>query len=283
MKMLRIDQMSGFVQLKGASFITKAVLGATSVWLASGILASVPAQAMTLVDSELILSVDVSGSVDSSEFNLQRQGYVNALLNPTVQNRITSLPNGLAVAVSYWSSDNLQNLAVPWTLLRNATDATNFANLITATTRPFSGLTAIGNAISYAQTQLLTNDFDGNRLIIDISGDGRSNDGISVTTARDAAVAAGITINGLPILTDDSTLDTYYLSNVIGGPGAFVVSANTFSDFDAAVAQKIGREITPGPAVPTPALLPALLGMGAAALRKRKGEAAEAEQEAVKS
>jgi hypothetical protein len=269
MKILKNAHTPGFVQLKGLSFVAKTILGATSVLLASGVLASAPVQAMTLVDSELMLAVDVSSSVNDSEFNLQRQGYVNAFLNPTVQSKIASLPNGLAVALSYWSSAGSQNLATPWTLLRSAADATSFANLIGATTRPFSGSTAIGSAISYAQNQLLTNDFDGDRLIIDVSGDGESNSGISVTTARDAAVAAGITINGLPILTNSSTLGTYYLNNVIGGAGSFLIPASTFNDFDAAVTQKIGREITPGPSVPTPAMLPALLGMGVA------GEAAE--------
>lgn len=110
--------------------------------------------------------------------------------------------------------------------------------------------------------------------MIDVSGDGQNNTGIGPSTTRDATVAKGIVINGLPI--GGSSLESYYQNNVQGGKGSFTLLANSFSDFDSAVQTKLFREIstgTGGPAeVPTPALLPGLIGMGVAALRKRKGE-----------
>ena len=250
--------------------LAKIALGVASSAVALGLLSPSATHALTLVDTELILSIDVSGSVSTNEFNLQKQGYVSAFSDPTTRNKIKSLPSGLAAALSYWASPNEQNLAVPWTLLNSDASIDSFRSAVSASSRPFSGSTAIGNAISFAQNQLLNNDFKGNRLVIDVSGDGESNAGTPVTAARNAAVAAGITINGLPI--GDQALANYYQNNVIGGPGAFLVPANSFNDFNSAVSQKIGREVVPNP-IPTPALLPGLIGLGLGVLRKRKAEA----------
>lgn len=126
------------------SFISKqAILGASAV-LAVGVFTPSASYAMTMVDTELYLSVDTSGSVSSSEFDLQRQGYANSFLSPAIQNLIASTPNGIAAALGYWSSSNQQVTAVPFTLIKTATDATDFATLISNTTRPFSGGTSIG-------------------------------------------------------------------------------------------------------------------------------------------
>jgi hypothetical protein len=229
-----------------------------------------------LVDTELFLSIDVSGSVDTSEFDLQKTGYVNAFKDSTIQNQIASLPNGLAVALGYWASANQQNVAVAWTLLKTATDATNFANQIAATNRPFSGGTEPDGAINFAANQLLTNAFDGKK-IIDVSGDGAGN-ATSTLAARNSAFAQGITINGLPIL-GESGLQAFYQNNIVTSNG-FLIAANNFGDFDAAVRKKIGQEVTNPDPIPTPALLPGLIGLGLGVLRKRKAEAAESAHEA---
>jgi hypothetical protein len=251
------------------------VLSTLSAKLAVGTIATVAAigvlsekvSALTLVDTELFLSIDVSGSIDTSEFNLQKQGYVNAFNDSAIQAQISSLPKGLAVALGYWSSANQQNVAVNWRLLRNAADATNFANLINATTRPFDDNTAPGNAIQYAANQLLNNDYDGKK-IIDVSGDGEANTGIDTLGARNAAAAQGITINGLPI--GNAGLQAFYQNNIVTSDG-FLVAANDFNDFDVAIRRKIQREIT-GDAVPTPALIPGLIGLGIGAWRKRRNQ-----------
>jgi hypothetical protein len=250
-----------------SSLPTKLTLGTIGAIASLGVLCP-EAFALTLVDSELFLSVDVSGSVDTTEFALQRTGYVNAFQDPTIHSQIASLPNGLAVALGYWSSNNQQNVAVPWTLLTNATQSNAFAALIAAAPRPYSGSTAPGNAIQFAANQLLTNDYAGKK-IIDVSGDGAANGGINTLAARDAAALQGITINGLPILGEGG-LQAFYQNNIVTTDG-FLIASNDFGDFDAAVKRKIGKEIDN--TVPTPALIPGLIGLGAAAWRKRRNAA----------
>lgn len=251
-------------------FSKKAFLGVSSALLAVGILTPSAANAATFVDTELFLSVDVSGSVNFNEFNLQKQGYANAFLDADVQNLITSSQNGIAVALGYWSDSSQQNTAVPFTLLKTAADANAFSALISATTRPFSSSTGIGSAIDYAANELLTNDFDGTRLVIDLSGDGTNNVGVAPSTARDAALANGITtINGLPI--GDAGLLSYFENNVQGGADSFSILANDFASVDAAVKQKLFQEISNNPTdVPEPGILLGLVGMSAAGLSLKK-------------
>ncbi len=258
--------------MKLSSLATQLTLGTIGAIASLGVFCP-EAFALTIVDSELFLSVDVSGSVSLAEFNLQKTGYVSAFQDPTIHTQIASLPNGLAVALGYWSSGNNQNVAVPWTLITNATQSNAFATLIANTTRPFSGGTEPDRAIQFAANQLLTNNFEG-RKIIDVSGDGAGN-AASTLAARNAAFAQGITINGLPI--GGAGINTFYQNNVVTTNG-FLIAANDFGDFDAAVRQKIGREIIDpnNPAIPTPALLPGLIGLGATAWRKRR-KAATAE------
>jgi Protein of unknown function (DUF1194) len=251
-------------------------LGTASAVLTLGVLSPSASFAATIVGTELVLSVDVSGSVSSDEFNLQRQGYVNAFRNSDIQNKITVLPGGIAATLSYWASSAVQS--VPWTRITNAAEANAFADALAAAARPFGGGTDIDNAINYASSLIATNDFEGNRKVIDVSGDGVNSGSIaSLQTARNNTVNAGITINGLAILNDVSNLDTYYANNVIGGPGAFVIAANNFLDFENAVTQKIGREITPDP-VPEPFTILGSLaagGIGVALRRKQKQQEKE--------
>lgn len=205
---------------------------------------------------ELALLVDVSGSVDANEYSLQKTGYVNAFNDATIQAAIAGLTGGIAVTYIEWSSSNEQSTRVGWTHITDATSSGNFATTLSGVTRAFSGLTAPGSAINFANPLFDNNGFEGGRLVIDVSGDGEENDGASTAAARNAAVADGITINGLAI--GGTGLAAWYSANIAGGANSFVIAANDFAAFDAAVKSKIGREIV---TVPEPATM-ALLGLG---------------------
>lgn len=232
------------------------------------------AEAQTAVDVELALLVDISGSVDANEFSLQKTGYVNAFSNAALQNAILAGPLGqIAVTLIYWSGATQQYVGVGWTLINSVASANAFAQAINLTTRPSPyNLTAIGSAISYGVGSFTANGYTGTRRVIDVSGDGTNNDGVAVTTARNAAVAAGFIINGIAI--GGASLLTYYQDNVIGGPGSFALRAADFDTFGAAIEDKLIREIQDPTVVPEPAtmvlLATGLLGMGAVQYRRRR-------------
>lgn len=221
---------------------------------------------------ELVLLVDVSGSVDNTEYNLQKTGYANAFKNASIHTAIAGVTGGIAVTYIEWSSAAQQSIEVGWTVLTNAAEATAFGNSIAASTRNFSGSTAPGSAITFGANSLFGNSIDSLRQVIDVSGDGSQNDGTNTLAARNAALAAGIdTINGLAILGSEAGLATWYQNNIVGGTNAFLEVANDFGDFERAVIAKIGREIRDVPEPATLALLGvALAGMAAASRRQRK-------------
>jgi hypothetical protein len=206
---------------------------------------AVPAAAQTAVDLQLVLAVDASGSVDQYRFDLQKRGYVAAFRHARVLQAIRSGPNqSIAVTMVQWTGPMMQVHVVGWTLVGDEETAAAFAAAIERAPRQlFGGGTSISGAIDYAAALFPRSPFRGARRVIDISGDGSNNRGRSVEQARDEAVAAGIGINGLPILALEPDLDRYYYDSVIGGPGAFVVAAQTYETFADAILKKLITEI----------------------------------------
>ena len=204
---------------------------------------SPPAQSNVSV--ALVLAVDCSFSVSNDRFELQKQGYAAAFRNPQVLNAIRSLgTQSIAVTMFQWTGPLLHVVVADWTLVKDPASAGAFADTLAAAPRQlFRGGTSISGAIDYARVLLARSPFHGARRIIDVSGDGSNNSGRPVTAARDEAVADGIGINGLPILTVELDLDAYYRDNVIGGPGAFMVPAANYDNFADAVLKKLINEI----------------------------------------
>lgn len=211
------------------------------------------AQAKRAVDLELALAVDVSGSIDPHEAEFQRNGYIAAFRHPQVIRAITNgILGRIAVAYYEWAGFGHMRVIVGWTVIDDADSARAFADALTVNPPQTARRTAIADAINFAVPFFKENDIEGTRRVVDISGDGPNNWGGRVTAARDAAVAAGVTINGLPIINDRPSpfgwrtmrnLDLYYRDCVIGGPGAFIVVANSFQDFARAVRKKLILEI----------------------------------------
>ena len=197
------------------------------------------------VDLQLVLAVDVSGSVNQTRFELQRQGYAAAFRHPRVLRAIQSgSTQSIAVTMTQWTGPNLNIQVLPWTLIRDAASANAFADAIERAPRQlYSGGTSISGAIDFAAMLMPGGPYRGFKRVIDVSGDGSNNRGRQVELARDDAVRAGITINGLPILSLEPYLDRYYFDRVIGGPGAFMIPAESYDTFADAVLKKLIMEI----------------------------------------
>jgi hypothetical protein len=208
------------------------------------------------VDLLLVLAADVSRSTDDDEFNLQRKGYANAITDPEVLSAIIGgKHHAIAVTFVEWSGDREQQVVVDWTVIHDGEAAAAMASAIMAAPRSFVGRTAAGAAIDFAVQRLHASPADSERRIIDISGDGTTNSGRPVTEARDEAVAAGITINGLAIINNRASpgyafhtnppggLPKYFRDNVIGGPGAFLIVVQDFHSFADAITRKLITEI----------------------------------------
>lgn len=235
------------------------------------ILAPQPANAVP-VAIELSLLIDVSGSVDATEYNLQKTGYVNAFNSASIQALIAAAPGGVAVNFIQWSGAAQQQQSVGWTLLTNAAQASAFATAISVISRPFSANTAPGSAINFAVPLFTSNGFEGTKKIIDVSGDGAANEGADTATARNNALAAGINqINGLPILGEAGLL-AFYQNNIQGGTGSFTLPAASFADFETAIHNKLTLELGGVVPVPPSAILMGLGGLGfiGSAWRRRR-------------
>jgi hypothetical protein len=208
------------------------------------------------VDLRLVLAADVSRSIDDGEFELQRQGYAAAFRDPRLLRAIKSGAIGrIAVCYVEWSGTTAQRMMVNWTVIGDEESAAYFAGAILAEPRPFAERTAIGAALQFSIAQFETSGHESQRRTVDVSGDGTNTNGIEPAVVRDLAVADGITINGLVILSPEPMpwnpmhthppggLDNYYRQNVAGGPGAFVVVIDDFNTFGYAMANKLIREI----------------------------------------
>ena len=222
-----------------------------------------PVLAAEHVDLLLVLSSDVSRSVDHPKFLLQREGYAAAISDPLVMEAIKSGPHQrIAVCFVEWSGFGAQKLVIDWTMIDSPGAARKFGDQLLELPRAFADRTSISGGIEFATTQLERAPFEGSRRTIDVSGDGTNNAGRDVKLARDETIAKGIVINGLVILSDRPVpwnaehtnppggLEKYYQDNVIGGPGAFVLVAENFNSFGRAIIKQLIAEIALHSAAP---------------------------------
>lgn len=205
------------------------------------------------VDIELVLAIDVSGSIDPTEAKLQRQGYVAALTHPRIIEVITrGFLGRIAVTYFEWAGADYRRPIANWAAIEDRASAQAFVDSLTEAEISIGRRTSISGAIRFAIPLFKDNGYEGTRRVIDISGDGANNSGVLVNLARDVAVDEGITINGLPIVNDRPNrfgfpqlkdLDEYYIHCVVGGTGAFIVVAHGFDAFAEAIRRKLILEI----------------------------------------
>ncbi|MCX7312394.1 MAG: DUF1194 domain-containing protein [Alphaproteobacteria bacterium] len=220
------------------------------------LLAPPVARAAEQVDLLLVFSADVSRSIDQPKFQLQREGYAAAVSDKRVLEAITAGRNKrIAVAFVEWSGVSSQKLLIDWTLIDGADSARKFGDQLIELPRSFAERTSISGGIDFAMDVLKRSPYEAPRRTIDVSGDGTNNSGRDVGLSRDEAVASGVTINGLVILSDrpmawnpehtnpPGGLAHYYRANVVGGPGAFVIVAEDFNSFGQAIVKKLIAEI----------------------------------------
>jgi len=215
-------------------------------WLAA-------AAAPTEVDVALVIAVDVSESMDRGELAVQRAGYVAAFTHPELLRAVRAGRTG-RIAVTYveWAATVRRGTVVPWQVIDGDAAAERFAAAIAAhPSGSFRG-TSISAALAYGAEALDSSGLAAARRVIDVSGDGPNNIGGLVTRARDAVVAGGIIVNGLPILIRPSPsyppMDAYYAACVIGGPGAFVMPVRRVSELAEAIRRKLVMEVSGLPA-----------------------------------
>ncbi|WP_428415075.1 DUF1194 domain-containing protein [Pararhizobium sp.] len=209
------------------------------------------------VDVALVLAVDMSGSMDIEEAQVQRMGYVDALRHPDFINAVTAGLNG-RIAISYfeWAGSVNETSVIGWQVIDDAQDAASLAEHLASRPVFTRRGTSISNAITFASKLMAASPYDAMRRVVDISGDGPNNLGPPVNPARDAAIESGIIINGLAILIRPSggpvSLDRYYADCVVGGPGSFVLPVHQPEDFAVAIRQKLVLEVSQArlPAIP---------------------------------
>jgi hypothetical protein len=211
-----------------------------------------PADESKRVDVELILAVDVSYSMDMDELAVQREGYALAVTSSEFLQAIKTGPTG-RVAVTYfeWAAAHDQKVIIPWRIIDGPESAGAVAEEILKAPLRRASRTSISGAMNFSMGLFAENPYRGLRRVIDISGDGPNNNGEPVTVARDAALAKGVVINGLPFMVkepsastmDIENLDVYYEDCVIGGPGSFVVPIQGRDKFKEAIRTKLVMEV----------------------------------------
>jgi hypothetical protein len=224
--------------------------------VAAAIMVPAAARAAEDVDLLLVLAVDVSRSIDATKFQLQREGYAAAVADPHVLDAIRTGRTGrIGLTFVEWSGVGAQKVVIDWTTIGDADSAKGFGDRLLEAPRSFADRTSISGAIEFAMGQLDKAPYEAARRTVDVSGDGTNNAGRDVAMLRDEAVAKGITINGLVILSDnpmswnpDHTnppggLANYYRNNVVGGPSAFVMVAENFNSFGQAIIKKMIAEV----------------------------------------
>jgi hypothetical protein len=218
------------------------------------------ARAAEQVDLLLVLASDVSRSVDTRKFQLQREGYAAALSNPRVVEAIRSGPHGkIAICFVEWSGATSQKLVIDWTIVSDAASARRIGDQMLELPRSFADRTSISAGLEFSMSLLERAPFEATRRTIDVSGDGTNNSGRDINSARDEVLAKGVTINGLVILSETPLpwnpehtnppggLDGYYRNNVIGGASAFVMVAENHNSFGQAIVKKMIAEIAFNP------------------------------------
>ncbi len=197
------------------------------------------------MELHLVLAIDVSASVNDDEFNLQRQGTAQALREPTVMAAIDRAPGGIAIAVVQWSSITRQALGLDWVSLHSSEDALTYANTIEAMPRRIpGGGTMIHSGLDFAGRMLEAAPGFARRRVIDLSGNGQSDDLERMLEARDRLAKEGVVINALAIEEHHDDLTSYFHQHLISGPNAFVITAEEFENFAEAMHIKLLREIS---------------------------------------
>lgn len=226
----------GLARIRSALWLALIVLGCGTLR---------PAMAQDVFELHLVLAFDVSASVNDTEFALQRDGTARAFDDDTVRRAIRNAPGGIAVSVIQWSSIRQQAMGLDWMVLRTEADIDLFSNAIAIMPRHLpGGGTMIHSGLEFASRQLDTAPGVARRRVIDLSGNGRADDPDLLLDMRDRLVRDGVVINGLAVHEDISNLDTYFRNNVIGGAGAFVMTARNHDDFFEAMRLKLHREIS---------------------------------------
>lgn len=205
------------------------------------------AQANRLVDLELVLAIDVSGSVFQQDYDLQVEGLSAAFRDPEVIAAIGNAgPNGVAVSVVQWSGEDEHIVAVDWTHLSTTESIAGFSVQLGAMRRRLAGgQTRIDAALLFSSTHFANNGFTSDRQVIDVSGDGGFESRGLTRAARDIVIRAGFVINALAVESEILNLGQFYADNVIGGVGSFVLRARDYEDFRRAIQRKLVLEITP--------------------------------------
>ena len=217
------------------------------LFFAAPALVAPPAAAKPL-DLRLVLAVDCSYSVDSTEFRLQMQGIAEAFRSQALARAIEQgTHRRIAVLLMQWSNESSQIVAVPWTVITERADALAFARQVAAAPRlTAEGGTSLSSALLFAG-ELLGQNADARRRVVDISADGRNNTGHEVAKVRDLLVGRGITVNGLAIENEVANLRRYFARRVVGGDGFFVVAAKNYQAYAEAIQRKLIMEISGPP------------------------------------